>query len=159
LEIDDEVVFLDLDGERLGDVGPLHQVRARLNRDLELAGLHRLGVAPGLAGADVELPAVPRAANELAGLRDLVGSSPVRSSQDHDHAPAQLGAHVRAAVGDGEVLSVDVEQADLAAHGGDDLAGAGRHIAGFGQDAAAHARPYTLLALSRNTLAFCSAVR
>src|SRR5882724_11420525 len=61
--LDHHVVVLDTDPERLGDVGALDQPGALLHRDAEAARLDLVGIAPGLAGADVELPGVPGAAD------------------------------------------------------------------------------------------------
>ena len=60
------VVVLDADRHGFGHIGPGHQPRARLHRDRIGTRAHAGGVAPGLAGADVELPAVPGAADDLA---------------------------------------------------------------------------------------------
>src|SRR5262245_65930560 len=71
-DVDDEVVLLDRDGEGLGDVRALGQLGAGLDLDRELPRLPGLRIAPGLAGANVELPAVPGAAQELAGARQAI---------------------------------------------------------------------------------------
>src|SRR5262245_50665043 len=141
LDVDDEVVLLDGDGEGLSDVGALHQVGSGLDLDGELPRLHGLGIAPGLAGANVELPAVPGAAEELAGARQAIVAGPAGGDQGDDHAAAQLGAFVRAAVRQGEVLATDVEEADLAAHHLHDLAGAGLNLARPRHHTPAHGRP------------------
>src|SRR5690606_4227618 len=129
-------------GEGLRDIGALHQLGARLHIDLEAAGFHRLGVAIGLAGADLELPAVPGAAQELAAARHLILAGAVGLHEARDPSLAQLRAHVRAAVGEREVLAAHVEETDLAPQGGDDLAGAGRNLVRPGEHAPGHARPY-----------------
>ena len=91
LHLDDEVVLLDRHREGLGDVGTLHQLLARLDRDLELPRPRRFRIAPGLAGADVELPAVPRAAQELA-LRAPAGTRRARRTAP---APTMLAVAER----------------------------------------------------------------
>src|SRR5262249_1605511 len=53
----------------LGDVGAGDEPRAGLDRDRVAARAHARGIAPGLAGADIELPAVPGAADDLARAR------------------------------------------------------------------------------------------
>ena len=68
LHLDDDVVLLDRHRKRLGDVRPLHQRLAGLDRDLKLPRPRRFRIAPRLPGADVELPAVPRAAQEFADV-------------------------------------------------------------------------------------------
>src|SRR5262249_418011 len=104
-----------------------------------------------------ELPAVPRAADELAPAHQLVLAGLAGLHQPDDPALAQLGTHVRAAVGERVVLPADVEDADLAAHGGDDLAGARLDLPRLRPNASAHARPYNARALSLSSMAFCSA--
>src|SRR4029079_8592876 len=77
--------------------------------------------------------------------------------RDHP-AGAQRSALMRAAVGQREILAVEIEHADLAAVDADDLAIARRDIDGAGDDLPLHGSPYSALALSRNTLAFCASV-
>src|SRR5262249_24848208 len=75
LQIDDDVIALDRDLDGLGDIRALHHRRARL--DIDRIGLHAEAarIAIGLAGADVEFPAVPGAADDLAklGVFDIAG--------------------------------------------------------------------------------------
>ena len=92
LQIDDDVIVLDRDLQRLGDVGPLHDAGAGL--DVHRVGLHpeAFGIAVGLPGADVEFPAVPRAAHDFAGLVYSISpgsddcASPI-SGPSHSAAP------------------------------------------------------------------------
>src|SRR4029079_16820370 len=72
------VVVLDADRHGLGHIGPGHQPCARLHRDGIGTRTHAGGIAPGLAGADVELPAVPGAADDLARAGVAVVARPVR---------------------------------------------------------------------------------
>src|SRR5207245_11481173 len=76
------------------------------------AGAKALGVAIGLPGADVELPAVPGAADDLAelGIFDLAGIAGLR--EPDQRALAQRGALMRAAVQEAEELALDVEDRD-----------------------------------------------
>ena len=92
LKIDHHVIALDRHRESLGDIRPLHNVSARL--DIDWIGLdpEAFGIAVGLAGADVELPAVPGAADDFAervysispGSEDC--ASPI-SGPSHSAAP------------------------------------------------------------------------
>src|SRR5258708_5146700 len=54
--LDHHVVVLNAHAERLGQIWPFDQLGALLHRHAEAARLHLLGIAPRLAGADVELP-------------------------------------------------------------------------------------------------------
>ena len=65
---------------------------------------------------------MPRAAHELALAHDLVVARPVGLRQADDLALAERAAGVRATVGERVELAGDVEQADLAALHGDELA-------------------------------------
>src|SRR5438045_6734759 len=79
----------------------------RIGLDAEAAG-----VAVGLAGADVELPAVPGAANDLAefGVFDLARI--LRLREPDQRALAQRRALMRATVHQAEILALDVEDRD-----------------------------------------------
>jgi hypothetical protein len=65
LKIHHHVIAFDRDLDGLGDIRPLHHSRARLN--IDRIGFHAktAPIAVGLAGADVELPAMPGAADDL----------------------------------------------------------------------------------------------
>src|SRR5436853_373875 len=72
LRLNDHVVILDADRERLGLVGSFNELSALRNRNGVFARAQPLRVAPGLAGADVELPRMPGAADDLATPRIAV---------------------------------------------------------------------------------------
>src|SRR5262249_21863983 len=57
----------DLDRHGLCDVGARDQPRSRLHRNVVPARANARRITPGLAGAHVEFPAVPGAADDLAG--------------------------------------------------------------------------------------------
>jgi hypothetical protein len=61
--------------------------------------------------------------------------------EPHDHAATELGTLVRAAVGEREVFPAHVEEPDLPAARGHDLAPARLDLAHQGYDLAAHCRP------------------
>jgi hypothetical protein len=65
LKIHHHVIAFDRDLDGLGDIRPHHHSRARLN--IDRIGFHAktAPIAVGLAGADVELPAMPGAADDL----------------------------------------------------------------------------------------------
>src|SRR5262249_7874385 len=149
--LDHHVVLLHPHRKGLGRVGPFHQLGARLDRGLELPDLEVVGIAPGLAGADVEFPAMPGAAHEFALAGDAVGAGTARSHEaDHPalaHRPAaaplalaRRPAGVRAAVGKREECAVDVEHADLTALDGDELLFARLDLARGGDDVTAHCK-------------------
>src|SRR5262249_61681184 len=95
-ELDDEVILLDRDREGFRDIGPLHQRRPRLDRYLERPRASRVRIAPGLAGADVELPAVPGAAQEFLLARQPAMAVPFGPHPRADQAAAAPAARSRA---------------------------------------------------------------
>src|ERR1700749_543304 len=98
-----------MDREGLGDVGPLlhllGQFLAAFDRDRERADLEALRIAPGLAGAHVELPAVPGAAQEFADARALVDSGLRRGQARHAGGLLQRRALMRTAIEQREELA------------------------------------------------------
>src|SRR5262249_37673939 len=152
-QLDHQIILLDRHRKRLGHVRSLDQLGAGLDRHLVLARAHRLRVAPRLAGADVVLPAMPGAAQELAPARQAIVAGAIRQHERADLAEAQRAAGVRAAVGERKEFAVEIEDADLASADADDPAGAGRDIAGPRDDLPAHGRPYSALAFSSSTRA------
>src|SRR6267154_4136276 len=64
LKIHHHVIALDRYGDGLGDIRSLHHGSTGLDIDRIGAGAEALRVAIGLAGADVEFPAVPGAADD-----------------------------------------------------------------------------------------------
>src|SRR5713226_7536849 len=101
---------------------------------------------------------MPRAAQEFLIPIKAVAARPGGRDERPDAALAQRPALVRAAVGEREILSADVEHADLAARDGDELALSRRDIARAGDHLTLHGRLYNARALSRNTLLFCASV-
>src|SRR5580704_16248121 len=124
-----DVFVFDADGKGLGHVGALDQCRAGRHRNRELPRPDARRIAPGFAGAHVELPAVPRAADDLALPRVAVLAGLAGLDQAGQAAFAQAAALMRAAVGKREELALDVEHRDLAALDVDELAGAGWKLA------------------------------
>src|SRR5882724_7707015 len=80
LQIHHHVIAFDRHGERLRHVWPLHHGRSRLDIDRIGTRAKAFGVAIGLAGADVEFPAMPWAADDFAefGVFDLAGIGGLR---------------------------------------------------------------------------------
>ena len=93
-------------------VNALDSARARLDMGRVRLHAEAAGVAVGLAGTDVELPAVPGAADDLAefGIFDLAGVARLR--EPDQRALAQRRALMRAAVHQAEILALDVEDRD-----------------------------------------------
>src|SRR5262249_28885862 len=120
--------------------------------DIDRIGLHAKPprVAVGLSGADVELPAVPRAADDLAlpGVFDLAG---IRGAREPDQrALAQRRALMRAAIEQAEELALDVEDRDRPVVDGDEFTRPRRQLADGGNHMSGHQEiPYTCLALPR----------
>src|SRR3954468_9199200 len=96
------------------------------------------GIAVGLPGADVELPAVPGTANDLAqpGVFDLARIFRLRQS---DQRPlTQRGALMRAAIEQAEILALDVEHSDRTLADREKLAAARRQFRDGRDDVAGH---------------------
>ena len=90
--------------------------------------------------------------------REAVMAGSVGHRQRNDAAAAQRATGVRTSIGEREIAPVDVEDADVATLHGHDLRGPGHHLARPGNHLPAHVSPYNALALSRNTLRFCSSL-
>ena len=136
-DIHHHVIAFHRHRQGLGDVRPLHHGRARLDIDRVSAGAKAFGVAVRLAGADVEFPAVPGAAEDFAepGVFDLAGIGGLR---EPDQRPfAQGRALMRAAVQQAEELAVDVEHRDRALVDGEEFARARRQLVHRGDDVTA----------------------
>src|SRR5580692_8190184 len=96
-------------------------------------------MAPGLAALDVELPAVPRAAQHLAVPLQPVFAGPVGREAAQDRADAQWRTFVRAAVDQCVEFILHIEDADLASGDGDDFAGTRRDLADGRDNVPGHA--------------------
>src|SRR3982750_3009636 len=103
--LDHHVVVLDAHSERLGDIRPLDQLRALLDRHAEAPRLDLVGVAPRLAGADIELPGVPGAAEYLAAAGIVLLARLVRQHEAGEIALAQAAAAMRTTVRQCEELT------------------------------------------------------
>src|SRR6185312_7745549 len=138
LGLDHHVVVLDADRHGLGDIRPGHQPRARLHRDRIGTRTHAGGIAPGLTGADVELPAVPGATDDLARAGVAVVARPVRFHETGLLALAQAAAAMRTAVVEREELAAEIEHHDGAPVHLREPAGAGRNVADRGDHMLGH---------------------
>ena len=115
-----------------------HHQRARLDRDVVAADPDGARIEPGLARAQVELPAVPRAADDLVAARNLVLAGPRRRHQPGLTTVAQRAALVRAAVSTAKYSPPTLNTPDGAAADLDDLPLAGRDIVHSSDDVAGH---------------------
>src|SRR5260364_240887 len=147
-ELDDDVVVLDRDGVALGDVRAFHEVPAGLALDVVVAQPRGAWVAPGLAGGELELPAVPGAAQEFPVAFEAIVAGTRGLRDAGDDAGADPRAAMRTAVQQRMQPSVDVEQCDLAAVDEGGPARARRQFVGGTDDVAAHDRRYNAIALS-----------
>src|SRR3954468_17737333 len=86
------------------------------------------GIAVGLPGADVELPAVPGAADDLSlpGVFDLTRIFRLR--QPDQRPLAQRGALMRAPIEQPEIFALDVEHRDRTSVDVQELAAARRQF-------------------------------
>src|ERR1700756_534504 len=127
-EIDDDVVALDSHRDRLGDIRPLHDGGARL--DIHRIRLHAEAarIAVALAGTDVELPAVPGAAEDFARPRvfDLAGIFGLRKTKQR--AFAEIGTLMRATIQEAEKFALDIEDRDRPAVELDEFSRARRQL-------------------------------
>src|SRR5690348_9681946 len=98
LQLHHDIVALDRDLDGLGDIRALHDRGARL--DIDGIGFYAEAarIAVGLARADVELPAVPGAADDFPELRvlDLAGVAGLRQTDQRTLAKSR--ALMRAAI-------------------------------------------------------------
>src|SRR5262245_18823312 len=115
LSLDHNVVVLDGHRHRFRHIGPGHQPRSRLHGYRIAARPHTARVAPGLPGTDVELPAVPGAADDLARARIAVAAGLVGLHRTGLPPGEQAAAAVRAAVVQREELAAEIEHHDGAA--------------------------------------------
>src|SRR5262245_2736457 len=136
--LDDDVVVLDPHRHGFGNIGAGDQARSRLDLDGVAAGADAGGIAPRLAGADVEFPAVPGAADNLARAGIAIVAGPVRYHEPGLLALKQAAAAVRAAVVEGEELAAQIEHDDRAAIDLRELARAGRNVADRGDHVLFH---------------------
>src|SRR6185312_4206220 len=123
LGIDDNVILLDVDRERLGDVGAglaSGQVRAGLDVDVVAPDAGLAGAQERLPGGEVVLPAVPRAGQQRRLGVELEVAGPARPRPRRDPPLAQRPALVRAAVADPVEAVPDAEDADRSPADGDD---------------------------------------
>src|SRR5262245_66431553 len=90
------VVVLDRDRHGLGHIGAGDEPRSRLHRNVVPARAHARRITPGLAGAHVEFPAVPGAADNLAGPGIAVIARPIRFHQPRLFAVKEAAPPVRA---------------------------------------------------------------
>src|SRR6266568_6590958 len=101
-------------------------------------GAKAAGIAVGLPGTDIELPAVPGTADDLPlpGVFDLAGV--VRLRQSDQRPLAQRGALMRAAIEQAEILALDVEHRDRTAIDGEEFAAAGWQLLDGRNDVTGH---------------------
>src|SRR5262245_22670735 len=137
--LDDDVVVLDLDRYGFGDIGAGDQARSRLDLDGVAAGADAGGIAPRLAGADVEFPAVPGATDDLARTGVAIVAGSVRLHEPGLPTLKQAAAAVRASVVESEELAAQIEHDDRTPIDLRELARAGRNVADRGDHVLGHA--------------------
>src|SRR3954467_3833758 len=123
LGIDDNVVLLDVDRERLGDVGAWlasGQVRAGLDVDVVALDARLARAQERLARGEVVLPAVPRAGQQRRLGVELEVARTVGVRPRRDPSLTQRTALVRAAVADPVEAIADAKDADRSAADRDD---------------------------------------
>src|ERR1700752_3657834 len=138
LHVEDDVLLLDAHGNGLRGERALRQRFA--GHDLHLIGacLDAFGMAPGLAGLDIELPAVPGAAQHFSMPGQAIFARAVGGEAAEDGPKTQRRPFMGAAIHQRVEFTMHVEYADLAAGYCDDLARAGSDLIGGGDDVARH---------------------
>src|SRR5262245_12291644 len=124
--LDDDVVIFDAHRERLGQIGSLDQFGTGLHRHGILPDAQAGRVAPGLAGADIELPAMPGAIHHFAAARSAVVTRLARLHEAGLDAEMEAAAPVRATIVERKELAAEVEHHDRTRAGGDQLSRPGR---------------------------------
>src|SRR5947208_14877176 len=104
-----QVVALDPHWKSVRLISSLDQLPARAHRDWKLPNAHPARIAPGLAGADVELPAMPGTFHHLAGARIAQLAAPRAVHEAGLDGVQNAAAAVRAAVGARESVTTAVE--------------------------------------------------
>src|SRR5579883_1307811 len=110
-----DVIIFHTDRKGLRHIRAFNQRGARSDRYSELPRAHPRRIAPRLAGAQVELPAVPWAADDLAAARIAIAARLARLDEAGQAPLVQATALVRALVAEREKLAFDVEDHDLPA--------------------------------------------
>src|SRR5262249_35578768 len=109
LRLDDDVIVLDPHRERLRHVGAFDQLGSGLDLDRILPHAQPARIAPRLAGANVEFPAVPGALHHLAEPRVAVVAGLLRFDEPGLDAVGEAAAAMRAAVVEGKIIAAEVE--------------------------------------------------
>src|SRR5262245_16971657 len=141
---DHDVVVFDGDGKRLGRVRALHKFCSGFHRDGVVHEPHALGIAPGAACADVELPGMPGTADDLTGARILIVAGSRRCDSTREFAARQAATLMRALIGECEELALDIENNDVAPCHLHQLSRPRRDLGGSGDDVAGHGLVLTL---------------
>src|SRR5690348_6284481 len=131
------VFHRDLDGLR--DIWPLHEICARLDVDGIGAGAKALRLAPGLAGTDIEFPAVPGTADDFAQTRIFYLAGIGRLREPDQRALTQGGTLMRAAVQETEEFTLDVEDRNRATLESEKFSRTRRQLADGSNDVTRHA--------------------
>src|SRR5258708_27109404 len=93
-----DIVILQPDREGFRHIRSFHQLGPGADRNRVLPDAEPRRIAPGFAGADIELPAVPRALHHLAGPGIAIFPRNRRLDQAGLNAVRQAAAAVRAAI-------------------------------------------------------------
>ena len=107
--MDDYIIFFDGHFISFGLEGSLDQFPAMLDRCIVFAHPDGTGLAKRLAGADIELPSMPRAFDEFPGAAESIFSGLVSLRKTDNFSCAERSALMGASVAQGEVVAVEVE--------------------------------------------------
>src|SRR3954467_8525542 len=116
-----DIVLLNRHRYRFSHIRSFDNGLARRDLDGVTAEIDLGRIAKTLAGANVEFPAMPGAANNLAGAGVVVLTRFVRFNQSGHQPLAHRAALVRASVEQPVEVTIKVEHRDLAPAHGDEL--------------------------------------
>src|SRR5262249_16747836 len=114
------------------------ELRSGLHRDRVAACAHARRITPGLAGAHVEFPAMPGAADDLAGPGIAVMARSIRFHQSRLLAVKEAAPPVPATIVEPEKLAAHFEPPDPPPVPLGELAGAGRNVGDRGNHMLGH---------------------
>src|SRR6185437_7011494 len=140
LQVYNDVLLLDRHRDRLRDVGSLYDGLPRRHFNRIAAHRDPAGIAEALTGADVELPPMPGAADDLTLAGILILPRFVRLDQSRQDAFAHRSALVRAAVKQAKELAAKIEHRDRSAAHRHQLALARWDLRNGGNNVLAHDR-------------------
>jgi hypothetical protein len=134
-------------GEVHNDMRAFHRHGIRFDSNVEAAYTQALWIAPRLACAHMELPAVPGTSQNLPAGVILEHAGHVRLQHPPQSPLAQRAALMWAPVAQRKIVAVDIEDSDRSPGDRYDLTTSARDLVGC-RDDVFHGRPYSRRAFS-----------